>query len=212
MDENNSSVKKVTREKVAGYYSEAVTGQKRGAVQATGKAKFAGYNDATLNMLPEGISETSFGCGDPLSFAAIKQGETVLDLGCGAGLDLLIAAEKVGPEGRIIGVDMTDEMLVKAQNNIDASEYRNIEVRKGIIETLPIEDASVDWIISNCVINLSPEKERVFAEVNRVLKPGGKMLVSDMVAEKLPLWVRLSQTLTAACAGGAISEVAIWQV
>lgn len=107
---------------------------------------------------------------------------------------------------------MTDEMLVKAQNNIDASEYRNIEVRKGIIETLPIEDASVDWIISNCVINLSPEKERVFAEVNRVLKPGGKMLVSDMVAEKLPLWVRLSQTLTAACAGGAISEVAIWQV
>ena len=194
------------RDKIANEYAKAVTDKKRGAVQATANAKFAGYDDEVFTNLPEGMMETSFGCGDPLSFSEIKAGETVLDIGCGAGLDLLLAAEKVGPKGRVIGIDMTEEMLDKARKNIAASGYANIELRKGIIEAMPIEDGSVDWVISNCVINLSPEKERVFAEVARVLKPGGKMLVSDMVAEKLPVWIRMSKSLTAACGGGAISE------
>jgi arsenite methyltransferase len=156
--------------------------------------------------MPESAVEASFGCGNPLAFSSVQPGQTVLDLGCGAGLDLLIAAEKVGPKGVVIGVDMTETMLEKAQGNIRASELANIQVRKGYIETLPVESNSIDWIVSNCVINLSPDKEKVFAEIARVLKPGGRMLVSDMIAEGLPWWVRRSGLLPASCGGGAISE------
>lgn len=130
----------------------------------------------------------------------------MLDLGPGAGLDLLIAARKVGPSGQVIGVDMTEEMISKAEENIKAAGVKNIEIRKGFIEELPVKSSSVDWVISNCVINLSPEKEKVFSEISRVLKPGGRMVVSDMVGENIPEWLRENKNLYSACISGVISE------
>lgn len=147
-----------------------------------------------------------FGCGNPLAFSEVKEGDVVLDLGPGAGLDLLIAARKVGPSGQVIGVDMTEEMISKAEENIKAAGVNNVEVRKGLIEDLPVKSSSVDWVISNCVINLSPEKEKVFSEISRVLKPGGRMVVSDMVGENIPEWLRKNKNLYSACISGVISE------
>ncbi len=164
----------------------------------------AGYSPEDLSRLPDG--ESSFGCGNPLAFAAVRQGDVVLDLGAGAGLDLLIAAQKVGPTGRVIGVDMTEAMIEAARANVARTGLANVEVRKGIIEVLPVASASVDHVISNCVINLSPEKERVFAEIARVLRPGGRIRISDIVAEELPEWVRADPDLYGACIGGAIPE------
>jgi SAM-dependent methyltransferase len=168
-------------------------------------AQFAGYGK-DLAGLPSDAVQNSFGCGNPLAFSEVKPGEVVLDLGSGAGIDLLIAARKVGPTGRVIGVDMTDEMIARARANAAEAGFANIEVRKGIIEELPVESSSVDWVISNCVINLSPEKGRVFAEIARVLKPGGRMLVSDIVVQDIPAWVRESMALYASCVAGAVSE------
>ena len=131
----------------------------------------------------------------------------VLDLGSGAGIDLLLAAAKVGAEGKVIGVDMTDVMIERARANVTAAGLDDlVDVRKGIIEELPVESGTVDVVISNCVINLSPEKDRVFAEIARVLKPGGRMRVSDIVVEELPEWVRASPELYSSCIAGAISE------
>jgi SAM-dependent methyltransferase len=169
-------------------------------------AKLAGYSREELSALPADAVSNSFGCGNPLAFSEVEEGDVVLDLGSGAGIDLLLAAKKVGPTGRAIGIDMTDEMIAKARENIAAAGLANVEVRKGIIEALPVEDASVDWVISNCVINLSPEKPRVFAEIARVLKPGGRMMVSDIVAQDLPDWVRQNAVLYGSCVAGAISE------
>jgi len=168
--------------------------------------ELAGYASEELAALPAGAVVNSFGCGNPVAFAGLETGDVVLDLGSGAGIDLFLAAAKVGPTGRVIGVDMTDEMIARAGENIAAGGYTNVEVRKGIIEELPLEDASVDWVISNCVINLSPEKPRVFAEIARVLKPGGRMLVSDIVATDLPEELRSLPAFYASCVGGAISE------
>ncbi|MDH5393721.1 MAG: methyltransferase domain-containing protein [Gammaproteobacteria bacterium] len=193
-------------EKISSEYTKALKENANSIVKSTGGAKFAGYSDKELSELPEDITETSFGCGNPLAFSRVQKGQTVLDLGSGAGLDLLLAAQRVGSTGQVIGVDMTDEMLSKARKNIEASGYKNIVLKKGKIESLPIESNSVDWVISNCVINLSPEKDQVFSEISRVLKPGGKLLISDIVAQDVPWWVRKSGVLTAACAGGAISE------
>ncbi|MDH5517410.1 MAG: methyltransferase domain-containing protein [Gammaproteobacteria bacterium] len=197
---------KDTRSSIAKKYSEAVSDYSSGVVRQTGAAKFASYQPEELNHIPKDAIENSFGCGNPLAFTDVKPGQSVLDLGCGAGLDLIIAAEKTGDTGRVVGVDMTDAMLDKARKNIAESGLKNIELRKGVIENLPVESDSVDWVISNCVINLSAEKNSVFFEVNRVLRPGGTMLVSDIVAEKLPWWVRYSGALNAACVAGAISE------
>lgn len=168
--------------------------------------KLAGYSDEELAALPAEAVTNSFGCGNPTAFSAIKKGEVVLDLGSGAGIDLLLAARKVGPTGKVIGIDMTDAMLAKARKNIKAAKLKNAEVRKGIIENLPVADSSVDWVISNCVINLSPEKPKVFSEIFRVLKPGGKMLVSDIVAEFLPPEIIDHPDLYSSCLSGAISE------
>jgi len=168
--------------------------------------KAAGYTKEELRALPADAVENSFGCGNPLAFSEVKEGEIVVDLGSGAGIDVLIAAGKVGPTGRAIGIDMTDEMLERAQANIARAGVTNAEVRKGLIEALPVDDGSVDWVISNCVINLSPEKPKVFAEIARVLKPGGKMLVSDIVCEDLPPEVLSDDGLYTGCVAGAISE------
>lgn len=174
-------------------------------------AKLAGYSADQLAALPMSAVENAFGCGDPVSFAEMRPGQTVLDLGSGAGIDLLLAARRVGPTGKVIGVDMTDEMISRARANIADAGATNVEVRKGIIEELPVESGTVDWVISNCVINLSPEKRRVFAEIARVLKPGGKMLVSDLVANDLPEWVLRNSDLYCSCISGAISEAAYLQ-
>jgi len=199
------------RESVSKAYAKAVISD--GAVSCCGGpvqkgvlAKLAGYDSETLSTLPDSAVVNSFGCGNPLAYSEVKPSDVVLDLGSGAGIDILLAARTVGPTGHVIGIDMTDEMIVKAENNIAASGLRNVEVRKGIIEDLPVETSSVDWVISNCVINLSPEKDRVFAEIVRVLKPGGRMLVSDIVVEDLPEIVLQSQALYNSCIAGAISE------
>ena len=198
---------KDVRDGVKAAYTKAVTAPSEGCCcQKSAVAQLAGYTPAELKSLPADAVVNSFGCGNPMAFAGVKEGDVVLDLGSGAGIDLLIAADKVGSQGRVIGVDMTDEMIERARKNIQASGRDNIEVRKGIIEKLPVEDSSVDWVISNCVINLSPEKDRVFAEIARALKPGGQMSVSDIVVEDLPDWVRENTDLYNACVSGAVSE------
>lgn len=169
-------------------------------------ARLAGYSPEQVSALPTEVVANSFACGNPLAFAGVKAGDVVLDLGSGAGLDLLLAARKVGPGGRVIGVDMTDEMIAKANENIRAAGLTNVEVRQGLIEELPVESGSVDWLISNCVINLSPEKHKVFKEIARVLKPGGTMLISDIVAKDLPAELLNIPSLYSSCIAGAISE------
>ena len=205
MSDSNS-----VRQRVMKSYAAVVTSTSPaccGPPEQKGVAvKVAGYEDSELADLPPDAVVNSFGCGNPLAFSEVGEGDVVLDLGSGAGIDLLLAARKVGPTGRVIGVDMTDEMLERARANIAASGLDNIEVRKGLIEELPVETASVDWVISNCVINLSPEKDRVFAEIARVLKPGGRMSISDLVAEELPPEVRDHPVLLCSCVAGTISE------
>ena len=124
-------------------------------------ATLAGYDRENLGEIPSDAVENAFGCGDPLAWAEVEPGQTVVDLGSGAGIDVLLAARQVGPDGHVIGIDMTDEMIDRARQNIAAGGVDNVEIRKGIIEDLPVDDHSVDWVISNCVINLSPEKSRV---------------------------------------------------
>ncbi len=177
-----------------------------GAVPKGEAAKVAGYGEGELAELPPEAVENSFGCGNPVALAGLEPGDVVLDLGSGAGIDILLAAKRVGPQGRVIGVDMTDEMLERARGNISASGLENVEVRKGLIEDLPVEPSSVDVVISNCVVNLSPEKSRVFSEIARVLEPGGRLSISDIVVEKLPGWLRRIPAVYDSCVGGAISE------
>ena len=158
-----------------------------------------------LTTVPSDISSTSYGCGDPITLASLTPGQTVLDLGSGAGLDCLLAAQKVGPEGRVIGVDMTPEMIERAQANAKRVNATNVEFRHGYLEELPVDSSTVDVIISNCVINLSPDKEKVFNEAFRVLAPGGKLAVSDIVTDgELPEAVRNSLSAWAGCVAGAV--------
>lgn len=164
------------------------------------------YSREQLAALPEDAVANSFGCGNPLAFAEVKEGQTVLDLGSGAGIDLIIAAEAVGPTGSVIGVDVSPEMIERAKANVAKAGHTNVTLIEGQIETLPLLDASVDWVISNCVINLSPDKPRVFGEIARVMRPGGRMLVSDIIAHDLPQWVLDNSDLYAACISGALTE------
>jgi arsenite methyltransferase len=165
------------------------------------------YNAQDTAGLPETVTEASLGCGNPTAIASLRPGETVLDLGSGGGIDCFIAARQVGPTGHVIGLDMTPEMLRLANTNKAKIGAGNVEFRQGEIERMPVDDASVDIIISNCVINLSPDKDAVFAEAFRVLKPGGRLAVSDIVTQgTLPEALRRSIEAWAGCIAGALDE------
>lgn len=169
-------------------------------------SKNIGYTETELDAVPEGAN-LGLGCGNPIALASLMEGETVLDLGSGAGFDCFLAANKVGKKGKVIGVDMTHEMLAKARGNALKGKYDNVEFRLGEIENLPVADNSVDVIISNCVINLSPDKMRVFQEAFRVLKPGGRLMVSDIVLLKyLPDAIKNSVEAYVGCLSGALMK------
>lgn len=166
--------------------------------------KKIGYSEEDLKAVPEGAN-LGLGCGNPVALASLREGETVLDLGSGAGFDCFLAAKRVGKSGKVIGVDMTPEMVERARENAKRANYENVEFRLGEIEDLPLDDGSVDAIISNCVINLSPDKGRVFKEAFRVLKPGGRIMISDIVVLKeLPDFIRNSIEAYIGCLAGAV--------
>lgn len=177
-----------------------------GNVNIDNIGKTIGYSESDLDSVPDGAN-LGLGCGNPLALASIKKGETILDLGSGAGFDCFLAAKRTGPKGKVIGVDMTHEMLDKARENAKKGGYKNVEFRLGEIEHLPIPDSSVDVIISNCVINLSTDKEQVFREAFRVLRPGGRLMVSDLVLIK-PIPKKIMDSIEAyvGCISGAISK------
>jgi SAM-dependent methyltransferase len=163
-----------------------------------------GYSEDELKSIPEGAN-MGLGCGNPIALASLKEGETVLDLGAGAGFDCFLAANQVGGTGKVIGIDMTPEMVEKARQNAQKGNYTNVEFKLGEIEDIPVSDDSVDIIISNCVINLSPVKQKVFDEAFRVLKPGGRIMVSDIVLLKeLPDFIKKSIDAYTACVSGAL--------
>jgi arsenite methyltransferase len=166
-------------------------------------AKSIGYSDQDIKVVPD--ANLGLGCGNPTALAEIKEGMTVLDLGSGAGFDCFLAAKKVGKTGKVIGVDMTEKMIKKARENAEKYGFHNVLFKKGYIEKLPVDSNSVDMVMSNCVINLAPNKSKVFAEAYRVLKKGGKLLVSDMVLLKeLSEMDRQDEKLIAGCVGGAV--------
>src|SRR5438105_8570078 len=200
MSGNESGIVDVVRER----YGAIARGEKSGCgcSAPTEVAKAIGYSEEELAIAQQ--ANLGLGCGNPLAMAAIQPGMTVLDLGSGAGFDAFLAWQRVGPTGRVIGVDMTDEMLERARKNAADLGASNVEFRKGTIEALPVEDASVDLVISNCVINLSVDKPAVFREIRRVLKPGGQFAVSDLVLlKKLPPEVEKDVNAYVGCVAGA---------
>jgi len=209
---NNEETKKIVREgyaKVATQKSSCCgpVDSCCGTVdRAQDISKKVGYTEEELNSIPEGAN-LGLGCGNPVAIASLKEGETVLDLGSGPGLDCFLAADKVGKSGKVIGVDMTTEMIERARTNVAKGNYSNVEFRLGEIENLPVADNSVDVVISNCVINLSPDKRKVFQESFRVLKPGGRIMVSDVVLSKeLPEFLNDSIDAYIGCISGAITK------
>ena len=165
-----------------------------------------GYTKKELDSLPEG-ADMGLGCGNPTAFASLKEGETVVDLGSGAGIDVFLAAKRVGESGKVIGLDMTEAMVEKAQENARKSGFKNVEFRLGDIENMPLENGIANCIISNCVINLAEDKQKVFNEAFRILKPGGRLMISDMVLiGKLPEKILKSAGMYAGCIAGALEK------
>jgi len=199
------AIKQQVREYYAGRVQEknaSCCGSSGGTELIT---KLAGYEESTLSALPPAAVEKSFGCGDPLQFAEVKPGQTVLDIGSGAGIDCFIAAHKVGPTGKVIGLDMTPTMIETARRNAQEAGIINVEFLLGDAEQMPVPDNSVDWVISNCVINLAPDKAKVFANIARILKPGGRLSISDIVADALPENIRQHALAYCGCVAGAIT-------
>ncbi len=216
---NEDQIRKMVKERYAEVADRACCAPVKGSVfqslccgpsnttDARSISKSIGYSDSQLDSVPE-AANLGVGCGDPTSLAQLKEGEVVIDLGAGAGMDALLAAQKVGPEGRVIGVDMTPSMLKSARKNaVDAGVHSFVEFREGLIEEMPVASNSADVVISNCVINLSPDKEQALREAARVLKPGGRLAVSDIVlTAELPEAIRNSAPAYAACISGASLE------
>jgi len=202
MKENNK-----TKQIVKKHYSKIATG---GSCCGCGRqidnkqiAKSIGYSDEEIKLVAE--ANLGLGCGNPTGLGEIKKGEIVLDLGSGAGFDCFLAAKKVGQSGKVIGVDMTKEMINRARVNAKKHGYKNVEFKLGDIENLPIKDNSIDVVISNCVVNLAPDKSKVFKEIYRALKKGGRMYISDIVLLKnLSPEQKKSEELIAGCVGGAL--------
>ena len=194
------------RKAVREHYGERarhVTSCCSAAVQRPGHAERL-YSQEELSGLPQSVTDVVAGCGNPTALASLKEGEVVLDLGSGGGIDCFLAASAVGQTGKVIGIDMTPEMLQLARDNAEKMQVSNVEFRLGEIENLPVADNSVDVVISNCVINLSPDKARVFKEAYRALKPGGRVMVSDIVLLKeLSESIKNDMTAWAGCVAGA---------
>jgi SAM-dependent methyltransferase len=211
MKNKSDEIKKIVKEGYAKIATQGVSCYLSGSCCGnTGLAKDIskniGYSDAEMNAVPDGAN-LGLGCGNPVAIASLKEGDVVLDLGSGAGFDAFLASPKVGDTGRVIGVDMTPEMIEKSCANAQKGNYKNVEFRLGEIEKLPVEDNSVDVIISNCVINLSPDKESAFKEAFRVLRPGGRLMVSDLVLVKgLPDIIKESVEAYVGCLAGAIMK------
>jgi arsenite methyltransferase len=200
------------KEHVKNRYSKIATGEESSCSCCSGvdltleQAKKAGYSLEELKSIPH-EAVFGLGCGNPTALAEINEGETVLDLGSGGGIDVFLAANKVGEKGKVIGVDMTPEMIETALKNAEKGRYENVEFKLGEIESLPISDNSIDVIISNCVINLTPDKDVAYKEVYRVLKPGGRILVSDLVTEgHIPDEIRRSFQAWSECIAGAMEK------
>jgi arsenite methyltransferase len=204
------------RESVKQKYSQAAQQVRQGGTACCGgAAELTGcdpitkdlYDEAQKSALPAEVVAASLGCGNPTALATLQPGETVLDLGSGGGIDVLLSAKRVGPTGKAYGLDMTDEMLALARENQRKAGITNVEFLKSAIESIPLPDNSVDVIISNCVINLSGDKDRVFSEAFRVLKPGGRLAVSDVVVRgEVPAAIRKSMELWVGCIAGALAE------
>jgi len=208
-----SDLKEVVRQK----YGQAATLVQAGSASCCGTASSLAdccdpitsnlYDTAQLGEVPDDALKASLGCGNPTALAELKPGETVLDLGSGGGIDVILSARRVGPTGKAYGLDMTNEMLALAEQNKCKSGLSNVEFLKGEIESIPLPDNAVDVIISNCVINLSGDKDRVLKEAFRVLKPGGRFAVSDVVVRgEVPATIRRSMELWVGCIAGALSE------
>ena len=182
--ENERDIKKSVREQYAkiAEKEDSCCSSQEAPCDSIEYVRSIGYSGQEIRSVPEG-TVMSLGCGNPTALAELKEGEVVLDIGCGGGLDVFLAAKKVGDTGKVLGLDMTPEMVEKARNNAEKGEYKNVEFRVGEIQNLPIGDQSVDVVISNCVINHCPDKAAAFKEVLRCLKPGGRILVSDLVVE-----------------------------
>ncbi|MDP2934905.1 MAG: arsenite methyltransferase [Dehalococcoidia bacterium] len=213
-DQQSTEIKKAVRLRYASAAtstSSGCCGRSTGCGPAKARpdlVEISHYSPEELAGLPEDAVEHALGCGNPLAFSGVKEGEVVLDIGSGAGIDALLASKIVGPKGRVIGLDFTPEMIAKAQENVARAGVSNVEFRFGDADNMPLEDSSVDWVISNCVINLAPDKRRVFSEVFRVLKPGGSVSISDIVTAGLSEEVKSQIGLWTSCIAGAIEEEA----
>ncbi len=212
---NSGDLKEIVKEKYGEAAKRAASGTGSACCGTSPASSLEGCDPITSNLygegetsaVPEGALRASLGCGNPTALAELRPGETVLDLGSGGGIDVLLSARRVGPTGRAYGLDMTEEMLALAEENKRKAGLSNVEFLKGEMENIPLPDNSVDVIISNCVINLSGDKDRVLREANRVLKPGGRFAVSDVVVRgEVPQEIRRSMELWVGCVAGALTE------